>query len=144
MEANDPTTLATNLVAILVSWRKFWRLRRQNKSPQKCWNFLDISIRGGDIQNLLDDDVTSCQGRYKNRGVAEMRQSFLNVCGVRRISLETCSRCELVSCEILSSIVHSIDVIDSDLLSTCTANLCKCCFYCHLRFVFSGIFQNKM
>ncbi|GBM85522.1 hypothetical protein AVEN_53124-1 [Araneus ventricosus] len=72
-----------------------------------------------------------------------MRQSSSHVCGVRRNSLETCSLCELVSCETLSAVVRAIAVIVSDLLSACTANLCKCCFFCYLRFVFSGIFDNK-
>ncbi|GBM58341.1 hypothetical protein AVEN_211278-1, partial [Araneus ventricosus] len=41
MEANNPE---------LATWR-------QNEGPQKCWSFLDISLRGGDIQNLLDDSM---------------------------------------------------------------------------------------
>ncbi|GBN23054.1 hypothetical protein AVEN_270336-1 [Araneus ventricosus] len=85
-------------------------------------------------------NVTSCQERYKNLGVAEMRQSPLNVCGNRRISLETC---ELVSCETLIAIVRAIAVIVSDLLSACTANLCKCCSNCYLSFAFSGILENE-
>ncbi|GBM06128.1 hypothetical protein AVEN_265185-1 [Araneus ventricosus] len=76
---------------------------------------------------VLCDDK-SCKERYKNPGVAEMRLSALNVCGVRRISLESCSLCELVSCETLSAVVRAIAVIVRDLLSACTANLCKCCF----------------
>ncbi|GBM95054.1 hypothetical protein AVEN_117615-1 [Araneus ventricosus] len=73
-----------------------------------------------------------------------MRQSSLNDCGVRIISLETCSLSELVSCQTLSAIVPAIAVIDRDLLPACNANLCKCCFCLYLRFVFSGIFKNKV
>ncbi|GBL98947.1 hypothetical protein AVEN_227471-1 [Araneus ventricosus] len=40
-----------------------------------------------------------------------MRQSSLNVFEVRIISLETCSLCELVSCETLSAFVPAITAI---------------------------------
>ncbi|GBN74624.1 hypothetical protein AVEN_157315-1 [Araneus ventricosus] len=72
-----------------------------------------------------------------------MRQSSLNGFGVRRISLESCSHCELVSCLMLSAIVRAITVIVHDLLSSGVVNLRKCCYSCYLRFVFSGIFENK-
>ncbi|GBN24579.1 hypothetical protein AVEN_73005-1 [Araneus ventricosus] len=83
-----------------------------------------------------------------------MRQSPFNVCGVRRISSETCSLCELVSCETLSTVVRDIAVLISELLSICVAHLCKCClfvllicasavFSCYTHFLFSGIFWNK-
>ncbi|GBN47025.1 hypothetical protein AVEN_124041-1 [Araneus ventricosus] len=72
-----------------------------------------------------------------------MRQSSLNVCRVRRISMGTCFLCELFNCETLSAIVRAIAVIVRDLLSACTSNLCKCCVYCYLCFVFSRIFDNQ-
>ncbi|GBM07409.1 hypothetical protein AVEN_26482-1 [Araneus ventricosus] len=74
-------------------------------------------------------DVTSCEERYKNPGVAEMRQSSLNFCGVRRISLETSSLCELVSCETLSAIVRTIAVIVRDFLSA------RCLIYASAVFI---------
>ncbi|GBN92583.1 hypothetical protein AVEN_44244-1 [Araneus ventricosus] len=88
-----------------------------------------ISLLGAEIYRiyqLILCDFTSCQESYKTPGVAEMRQSSLNVYGIRRISLETCSFCELVSCEELSAIVRAIAVIVSNLLSVCTANLWQC------------------
>ncbi|GBN95618.1 hypothetical protein AVEN_206714-1 [Araneus ventricosus] len=85
-------------------------------------------------------DAPSCQERYRNPGVSEMRQSSLEIL---RSSVETCSLCELVSCETPSAIVLDLAVHISESLSSCTSNLCKCCFHCYLRFVFSGIFENK-
>ncbi|GBL73127.1 hypothetical protein AVEN_159215-1 [Araneus ventricosus] len=70
--------------------------------------------------------VTSCPERYKNPVVAEMKQSSLNVFGVPRMSLESCSLCELVSCETLSAIVRANTVIICDLLSAGVVNFCKC------------------
>ncbi|GBM75685.1 hypothetical protein AVEN_87377-1 [Araneus ventricosus] len=79
----------------------------------------------------------------KAQGVAEMRQSSLNICGIRRISLDSCSHCDLVSRLTLSATVRAITVIISYLPSAHAANLCKCCLSCYLCFVFSGIFGNK-
>ncbi|GBM49147.1 hypothetical protein AVEN_179752-1 [Araneus ventricosus] len=50
------------------------------------------------MYSMILCDVTSCQERNKNTGVDEMRQSSLNVSGDRRISLQSCSLCELVCC----------------------------------------------
>ncbi|GBM30204.1 hypothetical protein AVEN_165805-1 [Araneus ventricosus] len=44
----------------------------------------------------------------------------------------------------LSAFVRAIGVIVRDLLSACTANMCKCCFYCCLRFVFPEMFKDRV
>ncbi|GBL83304.1 hypothetical protein AVEN_110629-1 [Araneus ventricosus] len=43
----------------------------------------------------------------------------------------------------MRAIVRAITDIISGFLSARVANLCKCCFSCYLRLVFSGIFENK-
>ncbi|GBN75684.1 hypothetical protein AVEN_224863-1 [Araneus ventricosus] len=55
-------TLATNLATTLANWREIWRLPRRNMGSQMCWNFLDISIRRGDMLKCTSD-VTACRGR---------------------------------------------------------------------------------
>ncbi|GBM01343.1 hypothetical protein AVEN_135770-1 [Araneus ventricosus] len=69
------------------------------KVPQNAGIF-SISLLGSEIYRIYKMilcDVTSCQETYKKPGVAERRQSSLNVFGVRRISLESCSHRELIS-----------------------------------------------
>ncbi|GBO46160.1 hypothetical protein AVEN_160764-1 [Araneus ventricosus] len=65
-----------------------------------------------------------------------------NAFGLQRISLQSCSHCELVSCLTLRVIVRTITVIISDLLSACVANLRKCCFSRYLFFAFFLIIRE--
>ncbi|GBM03938.1 hypothetical protein AVEN_185431-1 [Araneus ventricosus] len=70
--------------------------------------------------------------------------SLLECESLRNLSLELYPLCELVSCQTPSGFESAVAARISELLSVCVAILCKCCFSCYLRFVFSRIFGNKI
>ncbi|GBM75587.1 hypothetical protein AVEN_235177-1, partial [Araneus ventricosus] len=53
---------------------------------------------------------------------------------VWNLSLEFYPLGELISCESPSGVQSVVAVLISELLYVSVANLCKCCFYCYLRF----------
>ncbi|GBN30756.1 hypothetical protein AVEN_126501-1 [Araneus ventricosus] len=97
---------------------------------------------------MIPCDVTACRRDYKKTVLRLQSKSVIDFERVHRlgsplkcerlynISLEFYPLSELVSCYMPSGVESA--VITNELLSFCVDNLCKCCFSCYLRFVFSG------
>ncbi|GBM67983.1 hypothetical protein AVEN_218842-1 [Araneus ventricosus] len=97
---------------------------------------------------VIPCDVTPCRVNYKYPQLLNFWErvdplgSPLESERLWNLSLGCYPQCQPVSFEKPSGVESTVAVI-SDFLSVSVANLCKCCFYCYLCVVFSGILEKK-